>query len=109
MPSASQTAESFVSGLKASNPADDFLTKKVESIRKRLLERAFSFYKDSVSAIEELPSPARAPMRVAVESYMQIGRELRKPGYKVKAGRATVPKWKRIVVAWQRLLGPRPR
>ena len=100
------TPESFIAGLKAPG-MEDFFEKKVESLRKRLLERAFSFYRDSVSAIEELPSPARAPMRVAVESYMQIGRELQTPGYKVKAGRATVPKWKRILVAWRALIGPR--
>lgn len=100
------TAESFIAGLKASAP-EDFFIKKVETIRNRLLERSFSFYRDSVSAIEELPSPARAPMRVAVESYMQIARELQIPGYKVKAGRATVPKWKRIWVAWKALIGPK--
>ena len=49
----------------------------------------------------KLPHPARAPMRVAVESYMQIGRELQTPGYKVKAGRATVPVGKRLWVAWR--------
>jgi 15-cis-phytoene synthase/lycopene beta-cyclase len=100
------TPESFVNGLKASAP-EDFFVKKVETVRQRLLDRAFSFYRDSVGAIEELPRPARAPMRVAVESYMQIGRELQSPGYKVQAGRATVPKWKRILVAWRALLGPR--
>jgi 15-cis-phytoene synthase / lycopene beta-cyclase len=100
------TAEGFISGLKSSSQ-EDFFLKKVETVRSRLLDRAFSFYSDSVGAIEELPRPARAPMRVAVESYMQIGRELQSPGYKVKAGRATVPKWKRIWVAWRTLLGPR--
>ena len=100
------TPESFISGLKASAP-EDFFLKKVETIRKRLLDRASSFYKESVDAIEQLPRPARAPMRVAVESYMQIGRELQRPNYQVKAGRATVPKWKRIWVAWRTLLGPR--
>jgi 15-cis-phytoene synthase/lycopene beta-cyclase len=100
------TPESFINGLKASAP-EDFFVKKVETIRQRLLDRAFSCYGDSVGAIEELPRPARAPMRVAVESYMQIGRELQSPGYKVKAGRATVPKWKRIWVAWRTLLGPK--
>ena len=88
---------------------DYFFTKKVESIRGRLLERSFNYYSESVDAIEQLPSPSRAPMRVAVESYMQIARELQTPGYKVKAGRATVPKWKRIWVAWRALVGPREK
>ena len=100
------TPESFIAGLKASAP-EDFFLKKVDTVRARLLERAFGFYRDSAGAIEELPSPARAPMRVAVESYMQIGRELQVPGYTVKAGRATVPKWKRILVAWRALIGPK--
>jgi 15-cis-phytoene synthase/lycopene beta-cyclase len=38
-----------------------------------------------------------------VESYMEIGRTLRIDGYTVKAGRATVPKWRRIIVAWKTL------
>ena len=100
------TAESFIAGLKASTQ-DDFFGKRVETIRKRLLERSFGFYRDSVGAIEKLPMPARAPMRVAVESYMQIARELQRPGYRVKAGRATVPIWKRLLVAWRALMGPR--
>jgi len=107
------TTESFVSAL--SNPpakdADnyDFINKKIETVRHRLLERAFSFYEGSVDAIEQLPKPVKAPMRVAVESYMQIARELLTPGYTVKAGRATVPKWKRVWVAWTSMLGPRRR
>ncbi|KAK4609194.1 Bifunctional lycopene cyclase/phytoene synthase [Fulvia fulva] len=110
------TPEAFTAGLmKVANNTksgstggvDDFFLKKVETVRGRLLDRGFDFYKNSVRAIEKLPKPARAPMRVAVESYMQIGREMRTPGYRVKAGRATVPRWKRIAVAWKALLGPR--
>lgn len=101
------TAETFIVGLKLSRPPSDFFLHKVEVIRSRLLDRAFEFYEKSVDAIEELPPGARAPMRVAVESYMQIAREMRNPGYVVKDGRATVPGWKRILVAWQRLYGPR--
>ncbi|KAF7196889.1 Bifunctional lycopene cyclase/phytoene synthase [Pseudocercospora fuligena] len=101
--------EAMVAGLITTGKVDDFFFKRVEPIRSRLLDRAFSFYGESVGAIEELPRPARAPMRVAVESYMQIGRELRRPGHVVKAGRATVPKWKRIWVAWKRLISPAPK
>lgn len=102
------TPETFLAGLKKEDP-DPFFLKKVELIRSKLLDRAFTFYENSVDAIEELPKAGRAPMRVAVESYMQIARELRRPGYQVKAGRATVPKWKRIVVAWRALVGPRTK
>jgi 15-cis-phytoene synthase/lycopene beta-cyclase len=106
------TTESFMNGLvktaanAETSTQDEFFAKKVAVVRGRLLDRAFAFYEESVGAIEDLPREARAPMRVAVESYMQIGRELKTPGYQVKAGRATVPKWKRIWVAWNALRGP---
>lgn len=74
-----------------------------EKLRGKLLDRAFSKYKEAREEIEELPSEGRAPIRVAVESYMEIGRVLRQPHYKVKAGRATVPKLRRIRVAWMAL------
>jgi 15-cis-phytoene synthase/lycopene beta-cyclase len=76
---------------------------QMESLRTRLLDNAFSLYEGARGAIESLPVEARGPIRVAVESYMEIGRTLRQKGYTVKAGRATVPKWRRIVVAWKTL------
>ncbi|KAF2207352.1 hypothetical protein CERZMDRAFT_122730 [Cercospora zeae-maydis SCOH1-5] len=104
--------EAFIAGLVTTGKVDDFFWKKVECLRSRLLDRAFEFYHDAIPAVEELPVQARTPMRVAVESYMQIGRELRRPGYKLgrgKEGRVTVPGWKRVWVAWKRLLTPAPR
>lgn len=102
--------ESFITCLRkmddASDESDGFFVKKVENIRSRLLDRAFSFYEESVGAINDLPRPALAPMRVAVESYVQMGRELRKPGFKIKEGRATVPKLTRLWIGWRALLGP---
>ncbi|KAF3049185.1 terpene cyclase [Didymella keratinophila] len=76
---------------------------RVESIRNRLLDNAFKLYNESRHSIEQLPCEASGPIRVAVESYMEIGRTLREEGYVVKAGRATVPKWRRLLVAWQTL------
>ena len=75
----------------------------VEMLRQRLLDSAMVIYEEAKEAIEMLPIEARAPMRVAVESYVEIGRVLREPGYKVKAGRATVPKIRRLRVAWAAL------
>ena len=75
----------------------------VESLRQRLLDNAMVIYEEAKIAIEELPVEARGPMRVAVESYVEIGRVLRQPGYKIKAGRATVPKLRRLKVAWNAL------
>ena len=76
---------------------------KVEVVRQRLLNEAMDIYLKARSAIEQLPIEARGPMRVAVESYMEIGRVLRTPGYRTKAGRATVPKLRRMQVAWNAL------
>ncbi|KAF2106511.1 Lycopene beta-cyclase [Lophiotrema nucula] len=77
--------------------------KEVETLRSRLLQKAFELYKGAKDAIEELPVEASGPLRVAVESYMEIGRVLSQEGYVVKAGRATVPKWRRLAVAWRTL------
>ena len=76
---------------------------QAETLRQRLLNSAFEIYDEAKGAIEQLPEEARGPMRVAVESYVEIGRVLRQPGYKLKAGRATVPKLKRLMVAWNAL------
>jgi 15-cis-phytoene synthase/lycopene beta-cyclase len=102
------TPESFLSALR-SEKNEDYVKKRIEKLRAHLLDRAFSLYEKSRGAIEELPIPARASMRVAVESYMQIGRELKTPGYVIKHDRATVPAWKRVVVAWSALNGPVPK
>lgn len=88
------------------NPMDiikDPTSSKAEALRQRLLNSAFEIYDEAKGAIEQLPAEARGPMRVAVESYVEIGRVLRQPGYKVKAGRATVPKLRRLIVAWNAL------
>lgn len=76
---------------------------KIADLRSRVLDKAFGFYEKARGAIEELPVSSRGPMRVAVESYMEIGRVLRTKNYKVKAGRATVPKTRRLLVAWRAL------
>lgn len=72
-------------------------------LRQRLLDLAMEHYTEARPMIEVLPKESRGPMRVAVESYMEIGRVLREGGYHVKAGRATVPKLRRLRVAWKAL------
>jgi 15-cis-phytoene synthase/lycopene beta-cyclase len=76
---------------------------EIELLRQRLLSKAMKLYRQARPAIENLPPNARGPMRVAVESYVEIGRVLLKKGYRVKAGRATVPKIQRWRVAWKAL------
>ncbi|KAL8813768.1 MAG: hypothetical protein Q9200_000021 [Gallowayella weberi] len=75
----------------------------VERLKQRLLDSAMRIYDEAKAAIELLPGESRGPMRVAVESYVEIGRILREPGYTLKAGRATVPKVRRLRVAWTAL------
>ncbi len=76
---------------------------KIERLRTILLGKAFVIYEEAKGAMAHLPPEARAPMRVAVESYMEIGRVLSEKGYVTKAGKATVPKMRRIKVAWKAL------
>lgn len=76
---------------------------RIERLRSRLLKQAFELHKGAKDAIAELPVETRGPLRVAVESYMEIGRVLSQEGYVVKAGRATVPKLRRLLVAWKTL------
>jgi 15-cis-phytoene synthase/lycopene beta-cyclase len=81
---------------------------RIDQLRQQLLNKAFAIYRASRGAIEELPGQTRGPMRVAVESYMEIGRVLREGHYSTKRGKATVPKWRRILVAWRALNGATP-
>lgn len=90
-------------GLTPEDIIKDPSSSKAEILRQRLLNSAFEIYDEAKGAIEQLPKEARGPMRVAVESYVEIGRVLRQPGYKIKAGRATVPKLRRLMVAWNAL------
>jgi 15-cis-phytoene synthase/lycopene beta-cyclase len=76
---------------------------KVEILRQRLLDKAFSVYEEARIPMAQLPDNARSPMRVAVECYMEIGRVLREKGYRVKQGKATVPILRRLRVAWKAL------
>jgi 15-cis-phytoene synthase / lycopene beta-cyclase len=89
----------------------------VTEVRERLLVDAFAIYKENRGAIEVLPKYARAGIRVAVESYMEIGRVLME---KMATGeplegisgsgrrnRASVPKPRRLLVGWGALTGRR--
>lgn len=84
--------------------------------RKRILSGAFQEYVRNRDAIERLPRYARGGIRVAVESYIEIGRVLRRriaQGVPLdfagggKAGRASVPKLRRVWVGWRTMAGRR--
>lgn len=76
---------------------------KIKNIRDRLLAKSFKIYEESLGPIELLPKNAQAPIRVCVESYMEIGRVLGEKGYAVREGKATVPKMRRLRVALKAL------
>ncbi|RMJ15852.1 hypothetical protein CDV36_004461 [Fusarium kuroshium] len=90
-------------GLEAEDVIQNPSSPAIEELRQRLLDHAFAKYELAREAIEELPPEARGPIRVAVESYMEIGRVLKEPGSSVRAGKATVPLWRRVRVAWSAL------
>lgn len=78
--------------------------------RQRILDTAFELYEDNRMAIEELPEYARGGIRVAVESYIEIGRVMREKIARKepldmagggRAGRASVPKLRRLLVGWR--------
>ncbi|KAI3320780.1 hypothetical protein HD806DRAFT_504943 [Xylariaceae sp. AK1471] len=79
---------------------------KTERLRQRLLDLAFKEYEKSRPTMNLLQDEVRGPLIVAVESYVEIGRVLReKSGVpsKTRKGRATVPRSRRLWVAWKNL------
>ncbi|KAL9114306.1 MAG: hypothetical protein Q9227_001728 [Pyrenula ochraceoflavens] len=95
--------------------------KGVLDVRQRLLKTALTLYRENVSAIEELPRGARDGIRVAVESYLEIGRVLSRKfqedngvsmveqlEMEIQHGRkrrATVPRLRRLLIAWRAMSG----
>jgi 15-cis-phytoene synthase / lycopene beta-cyclase len=84
--------------------------------RKKILDKAFKLYEENRKAIEQLPEYSRGGIRVAVESYMEIGRVMREKIVKGerldmagggKEGRASVPRVRRLWVGWTTMSGPR--
>lgn len=92
-------------GMSMQNVLDSPGSKQLEPVRQALLDKAFELYHEARHAIDELPIEARAAMRVAVESYMEIGRVLRQKDYDVEPGTATVSGLRRMKVAWKALNG----
>ncbi|KAF6818318.1 squalene/phytoene synthase [Colletotrichum sojae] len=79
----------------------------VANVRRRVLAKAFEHYGEARESMRWIPAEGRGPMIVAVESYMEIGRVLVRNGNASAAdgtGRATVPKSRRIWVAWSTLM-----
>ena len=84
--------------------------------RKKILDMAFELYAENRHATEELPEYARGGIRVAVESYVEIGRVMKEKiakGERLdmagggREGRASVPRARRLWVGWTAMSGPR--
>jgi 15-cis-phytoene synthase / lycopene beta-cyclase len=76
----------------------------VKRLRLRLLAVAFEEYRRARYFMEILPPDVRGPLVVAVESYMDIGRvllERNAASSRSRSGRATVPRARRLWVAWK--------
>ncbi|KAL9584448.1 MAG: hypothetical protein Q9212_002114 [Teloschistes hypoglaucus] len=67
-------------GLSPEDVLRDYLNPQIEDLRQRLLDKAMDIYGGARGAIELLPAGSRGPMRVTVESYVEIGRVLRESG-----------------------------
>ncbi|ETN45978.1 uncharacterized protein HMPREF1541_00160 [Cyphellophora europaea CBS 101466] len=89
---------------------------EITQLRKRILDTAFEIYANERDAIESLPRYARDGIRVAVESYVEIGRVLEsrlERGLPLdfagggKKGRASVPRLRRLLVGWKAMAGSR--
>jgi 15-cis-phytoene synthase / lycopene beta-cyclase len=91
-------------GLKPKDILDDPDRPEVEWLRLRLLDRAFGHYQSARSHIDLLPYTFRGPVRVMIESYMEIGRTLQRQQYQVRDGKATVGRLRRLWVAWKALI-----
>lgn len=79
----------------------------IRPVRMQVLQRAFERYEMTKNALDNIPKGARPGMRVAVESYMEIGRTMWEQGCRNDSsnqkGRATVPIGRRLWVAWKNL------
>lgn len=76
---------------------------EVQHLKHRLLNKAMMLYREALPLMDSLPPSGRAPLKVAVESYVEIGRVMQDKGYRFQRGRATVPRLRRLRVAWNAL------
>ncbi|KAK5996757.1 Bifunctional lycopene cyclase/phytoene synthase [Cladobotryum mycophilum] len=73
---------------------------RVTKLRNTMLDKADEMYRTSVDAIDELPAEVRAAIRTVVESYMTIGKVVRKgPRKKAGQGKLKLSLWRRFWVA----------
>ncbi|PLB53209.1 Lycopene beta-cyclase [Aspergillus steynii IBT 23096] len=84
-------------------------SKEMYVMQEKMLDYADVYYWNSRAAIEELPVCVRGPVRVTVESYMEIGRVLRATRtIRADGEKFRLSLWRRLAVAWA-AMGDRPR
>ncbi|KAF2669846.1 Lycopene beta-cyclase [Microthyrium microscopicum] len=97
-------------GLQPRDVLEDANSEQVRRVRMKILSRSFEIYSNSKAAIDQIPPDARPGIKVAVESYMEIGRVLQakipSDHGEQKEGRATVPIGRRLWVAWKQMQQP---
>ena len=83
----------------------------VTKVHQDILKIAMEIYEKNVDVIEGLPVEARGGVRVAVEAYVETGRVMIRTesgvvdAYNVAGRKATVPSWRRILIAWIGMVG----
>ena len=89
-------------GLTPSEVIRDPISPKLYIMQEKMLHYAGSLYSKSRAAMELLPIDVRGPIRTTVESYMEIGRELRRRKESILLEeKFRLPLWRRLLVAWQ--------
>jgi 15-cis-phytoene synthase/lycopene beta-cyclase len=73
---------------------------RIAILRKRLLDKADTYYRGSQASIDRLPSNVRGPVRATVMSYMEISHVIRENEGKACNGKLKIPFWRRAKVAW---------
>jgi 15-cis-phytoene synthase/lycopene beta-cyclase len=73
---------------------------RITVLRRRLLCKAESCYRESQASIDRLPLRVRGPIRATVMSYMEIAHVIRGKKGKTWSGKLRVPLWRRAKVAW---------
>lgn len=97
----SQMGRSYLPGI--TNPLDAKTGDIAQAVRK-ILDRAETQYNLAIDGIDYLPWRSRTAIRVALEVYREIGRQIRRNGYRVMTGRTVLSKPRLIGVASRAVL-----
>lgn len=96
-----QMGRSYLPGI--TNPLEAKTGDIAQAVRK-ILDRAETQYNLAINGIDYLPWRSRTAIRVALEVYREIGRQIRRNGYRVMTGRTVLSKPRLIGVASRAVL-----